>query len=416
VPFAAALSEHPLTAIATGEVCGAILERLGGHPDLVIVFVTLAHGGALEDVMDTVEAVLHPAVALGAASDSIVGTGREVEGSAAISMWAGRWGPVLPVRITTSGGGGGDGAAGDVTFAGIPRALPFEPRALVLLGDPYSIPGQELLDEVAAVHPGIPVVGGLASGARGPGGTRLALDGAIYTAGAVGVLIGPGADVVALVSQGGRPIGRPYVVTEATANIVRELGGKPALARLDEMAGTLTPTEVKAINDGGLHLGRVVDERKPDFGPGDFLLRQILGGDRETGAIAVNEVLEVGTTVQFHVRDAAGAHDDLDSLLGRHMAEAVAPGDVAEDGEHGEPEAALLFTCNGRGMRFFGVPNHDAELLSERLGPIPTAGFFAAGELGPLAGHNELHSFTASVLLLRDHRFGGFPGNDVGVG
>jgi len=381
MPFAAALSEHPVTAFATGEVCGQVLERLGTHPDLAVVFVTLAHAGALEDVAAAVAEVLHPSVVLGAASDSIVGTGREVEGGAGISLWAGRFGPVLPVRIT----------AGDGGIEGIPGGVPFRPGALVLVGDPFSVPVDDLLPAIAAAHPGLPVVGGMASGARGPGGTRLVLDGRVHTAGAVGALIGPGADVVPVVSQGCRPIGRPYVVTEGGGNIIRELAGRPALERLDDLAATLTADEVRAINTGGLHLGRVVDERKAEFGPGDFLVRQVLGGDRQTGAIAVNDTLEVGTTVQFHVRDAAAAHDDLEGLLARRAPDA-------------DPEAALLFTCNGRGRGLFGVPDHDADLLSQQIGPIPTAGLFAAGELGPVAGHNELHSYTASVLLLREHR------------
>ncbi|HEY2427487.1 MAG TPA: FIST N-terminal domain-containing protein, partial [Acidimicrobiales bacterium] len=336
MPFAAALSEHPLTAFATGEVCGEVLERVGTHPDLAVVFVTMAHAGALEDVVAAVEEVLHPSVVVGAASDSIIGTGREVEGGSGISLWAGRFGPVLPVRITAGANG----------IEGIPGSVPFTPGALVLVGDPFSVPVEDLLPAVAAAHPGLPVVGGMASGARGPGGSRLALDGRIHTTGAVGALLGPGADVLPVVSQGCRPIGRPFVVTDGGGNIIRELAGRPALERLDELAGTLSPELVRAINTGGLHLGRVVDERKAEFESGDFLVRQVLGGDRETGAIAVNDSVEVGTTVQFHVRDAAAAHDDLDGLLARGAPEV-------------EPEAALLFTCNGRGRHLFGVPDHD---------------------------------------------------------
>ena len=372
MPFAAALSEHPVTAFATGEVCGQVLEEVGNHPDLVIVFTTLAHAGALEDVVSTVREVLHPSVLVGAASESIIGTGREIEGGPAVSLWAARFGPVVPVRVTEAGG--------------VPDELPFEPTALVLVGDPYSVSVPELLAGVAVAHPGLPVVGGMASGARGPGGSRLALDATVYVDGAVGAILGPGADVVSIVSQGCRPVGRPFVVTEGEGSIIRSLAGKPALVRLDEIAGELAPDEVRAINAGGLHLGRVVDERKAEFGPGDFLVRQVLGGDRESGAIAVNDEVEVGTTVQFHVRDAAAAHTELDNLLS-------GGGDV---------DAALLFSCNGRGARLFGVPDHDAGLLSRRVGPVPTAGFFAAGELGPVSGRNELHSYTASLLLLHE--------------
>ncbi len=381
MPFAAALSEHPVTAFATGEVCGQVLERSGPHPDLALVFTTLAHGGALEDVVSTVREVLHPSVVVGAAAESIVGVGREVEGGPGISLWAGRFGPVVPIRLVAVPEPGG------VSFTPLPSDLPFTPTALVLVGDPYSLPADDLVAAVEAAYPGLPLIGGMASGARGPGGTRLALGGSVFNDGAVGALLGPGAEVLTVVSQGCRPIGRPLVVTEGAGNIVRQLAGQPALARLDEIAPTLTPEEIRAINAGGIHLGRVLDERKAEFGPGDFLVRQVLGGDRETGAIAVNDDVRVGTTVQFHVRDASAAHADLDDLLA-----AAAPG----------ADAALLFTCNGRGRHLFGVPDHDADLLAARAGSVPVTGFFAAGELGPIAGHNHLHSYTASVALLRE--------------
>jgi small ligand-binding sensory domain FIST len=378
MPFAAALSEHPVPAYATGEVCGQVLEALGTHPDLVVVFTTMAHAGALEDVIATVGEVLRPSVLFGAASETVIGTGREVEGGPAISVWAARFGPVLPVRLTGAGG--------------IPAELPFTPTALVLVGDPFSTSAEDVLESIAATHPHLPVVGGMASGARGPGGSRLALGAAVYTDGAVGALLGPGADVVSIVSQGCRPIGRPFVVTDGGGGIIRSLAGKTALVRLDEIAGELAPDEIRAINSGGLHIGRVVDERKAEFAAGDFLVRQVLGGDRESGAIAVNDQVEVGTTVQFHVRDAAAAHAELDAML-----------DATD-----QVDAALLFSCNGRGARLFGAPDHDAGLLTKRMGPVPTTGFFAAGELGPVSGRNEVHTYTASLLLLREHRAPGF--------
>jgi small ligand-binding sensory domain FIST len=367
MPFASALSEHPVPAYATGEVCGQVLESVGAHPDLAVVFTTLAHAGALEDVVATVREVLAPSVLVGAASETVIGTAREVEGGPAVSLWAARFGPVVGVRT-------------------LPVDVPFTPSALVVVADPFTVDPEGLLAGIASQYPGLPVVGGMASGARAPGATRLALDGAIQTSGMVGALLGPGADVVTLVSQGCRPIGRPFVVTEGEGQFIRSLGGRSPLERLDEIAAKLVPEEVRAINTGGLHIGRVVDERKAEFGPGDFLVRQVIGADRESGAIAVNDAVEVGTTVQFHVRDAAAAHAELDGMLSSLDA----------------ADAALLFSCNGRGARLFGVPDHDAGLVRDRLGRLPTAGFFAAGELGPVSGRNELHSYTASLLLLRE--------------
>jgi small ligand-binding sensory domain FIST len=176
------------------------------------------------------------------------------------------------------------------------------------------------------------------------------------------------------------------VVTKAQDNIIFELAGRPALERLVTQAHeSLSEDEVSLLEMGGLHVGRVIDEHQESFGRGDFLVRNVVGADRSLGAIAVSDVVPVGTTVQFHLRDAASADEDLRTLF-----------------EGKRADAALVFTCNGRGTRLFGEPHHDVRVLAEHLGPVPMAGCFAAGELGPVGGRNFLHGFTASVALLRD--------------
>ncbi|MEO7836312.1 MAG: FIST N-terminal domain-containing protein, partial [Acidimicrobiales bacterium] len=293
--FASALSEHPVPAVAIGEVAGQILERLGPAPDLAVLFVTPPHAGALEDAAAAVADILRPASVIGCAAVSVVGKGREVEEQAAVSLWAGRFGDVEPVRLEAV-----PGAAG-IELTGFPHQLPFEPRALLLMADPFSFPIDALYAEVAARYPGLPVVGGNASAAHGPGGNRLVLDRRVHTAGAVGAFLGPGVKVETVVSQGCRPVGRPYVVTRSERNLVQELGGDTALGRLLQMTRTdISEADVNLINQG-LHLGRVINESKLDFDRGDFLVHNVLGADQATGAIAVNDVIEVGTTVQFHV-------------------------------------------------------------------------------------------------------------------
>ena len=382
MPFAAAMSEHPVTAHAVGEVAGQVLEDVGDRPDLALVFVTAPHAGALEDAVGVVDAVLHPLVLLGVAAESVAGPHREVEQDAAVALFAGRTGPLLPVGLDLDL----DRHSDTATLSGWPAALSFEPQALLLLADPYSFPAEPLLAWIADHHPGLPVVGGMASAGRGPGGNRLALGTTVRTAGAVGALLGPGIGVETVVSQGCRPFGHPLVVTKAEGNVIFELAGRPALERLVAQAREgLDEEEVRLLEAGGLHLGRVVDEHREHFGPGDFLVRNVLGADRSSGAIAVGDVVPVGTTVQFHLRDAASADEDLRHMLRGRRA-----------------DGALLFTCNGRGTRLFGTPHHDVGVLAEELGRPPVAGFFAAGELGPLCGQNFLHGFTASVALLRD--------------
>lgn len=398
--FASSLSTHPVTAHATGEVIGQVIEQIGRFPDLAVLFVTRPHAGALEDAADTVTRLLGPTVLIGCAAESVVGNQREIEQAPAVSLWAGLTGPIMPVRLWTEfeEGAAGDELAGlpgmgDPTslIAGWPDDLAFEPQALILLADPYSFPVELLLHGLQSEHPGLPVVGGMASAALGPGGNRLVLDQRLFTDGAVGALIGAGVSVSTVVSQGCRPIGRPLAVTRSERNIIYELAGQPALQRLLQMAKEgMSERDVQLINQG-LHLGVVIDEHKADFGRGDFLIRNVIGADRSNGAIAVGDAVEVGTTVQFHVRDAEAADEDLRGSLGvLQLTRAADPSALA---------GALLFTCNGRGRHLFGSPNHDVGAVEDSLGRLPVAGMFCAGEIGPVGGQNFLHGFTASMAL-----------------
>jgi small ligand-binding sensory domain FIST len=381
MPFAAAMSEHPIAAQATGEVIGQVLESLGEEPDLAMVFVTAANGGALEDIAGAIREILRPASLVGVTAVSVLGGDREVEEQPAVSLWAGRLSaPVTPVRFdpTTPAIG--------TTVSGVPAAMAGDatPRTLLLVADPFSTPVDGFLESSPDTYPGLRVVGGLASAARGPGGNRLVLDDKVFTDGAVGALLSPQDNGATVVSQGCRPIGQPLTVTKSEGRVIYELAGRPALERLVDLLEKLEPDD-RALAQRGIHLGCVIDEHKAEFDRGDFLIRTVLGGDREVGAIAVGDEIEVGATVQFQVRDADSADDDLRELLtGRHAS------------------GALVFTCNGRGTHLFGRPDHDAEVVNAHVDNGATAGMFCAGELGPIGDRSFLHGFTASVLLFED--------------
>jgi small ligand-binding sensory domain FIST len=382
MPFASALSEHPVPSLATGEVIGAVLEALGERPDLVVLTVTRPHLGALEDIAATVEAVLHPLAIIGCAAESVVGTDREVEETPSISLWAGRVGPLVPVTLRATRLSGDEWH-----FDGWPTTLAFQPSALVVITDPFTFPGDDFLAWLEERHPGLPVVGGNASAGRGPGGTRLVAGGRTVSEGAVGVLLGGGVEVATVVSQGARPYGHPFTVTRSDRNLLQEVAGTPALECLvAQITGELDRTEVAGLEANGFQVGRLIDERLAEPGPGDFLVRSVVGVDHQSGAIAVDDRMPLGATVRFHLRDAATAGVDLRRLLAGRTADGV-----------------LLFTCNGRGTRFFDEVDHDAGALAEQLGPVPVGGFFAAGEIGPVGGTNFMHSFTASMALFRDH-------------
>jgi small ligand-binding sensory domain FIST len=118
-------------------------------------------------------------------------------------------------------------------------------------------------------------------------------------------------------------------------------------------------------------------------------VRGLVGADPATGKVAVAADVHPGQVVRLHARDAVSADRDLREALAVQM---TALGGRA-------PAGALLFACNGRGREMFQRPHHDADTVAEALLDAPAAGFFAAGEIGPVGGEHFLHSFTATIAV-----------------
>lgn len=373
---AEALSTERDTGAAIEEVAARVAAGLdGASGDLALVFGSIDHADGLARAARVARDRGLGRVVIGCTGESVVGGGREVEEGPALALWSASLpgAAIEPMAIDHDGPTAAEADAVD---------------ALLVLGDPFRFDADGWLRRLGAERPGLRAFGGMASGGDAPGEDRLVIDGAFAGSGAVGVAL-RGVAIDSVVSQGCRPIGRPMIVTKAEGNVVRELGRRPAVAVLQELFAELS-TEDRDRVRSGLHLGQVIDEYRESFGRGDFLVRNVLGADRE-GGIAVGDTVRVGRTVQFHVRDADTADEDLRHLVG----DAAAAGPVA---------GALLFTCNGRGSRLFPGPDHDVSVVRGRLGPgpVPVAGFFARGEIGPVGGRNFVHGFTASVVLFRD--------------
>ena len=383
----AGLSTVTQAALAVDTAVGDALEGLAGaSPDLVLLFVAPQFEEEIATVVERASERCGDAVLIGCSAGGVIGGRSEVEDAPAISAWA----AALPgtdvrsFRLTFER----DGDSGIIDGL---EELPSRDHGdvVVMLSDPFSFPADVFLAHLNENAPGVPVLGGQASGGLEAGRNILIANGEVVRDGACGVVLRGGPEASWLVSQGCRPIGETYAVTRAERNVIHELGGAPALRRLEEVYAASSPRD-QLLMRRGLHVGQAISELKPALGRGDFLIRNVVGIDPRSGAIAIADAVQVGQTVQFQVRDADSAREDLRRLL---------------EGERERDQrpvvGALLFSCNGRGQALFGQPHHDIGALQKAFGSVPVAGFFAAGELGPVAGRNFLHGFTASVLLLR---------------
>ncbi|HYY18380.1 MAG TPA: FIST N-terminal domain-containing protein [Streptosporangiaceae bacterium] len=350
-------------------------------PAFAVLFASQHFHVSAQALLAAVTEQLGPLPLIGCVAESVAGGPIEAESEAAVSLWlAAGVGPVETFAmefVRTSSGG---------AFGGY-RFEPDRTGVCLLISDPFTFPAEYLLTHLNENAGHTQVMGGMASGGLGAQRSRLFLDGRILNEGAVGAYL-PDARIHPLVSQGCRPIGDPFTVTAAEGSLVQELGGQPAMTRLQDLAASLS-AEDRELLAQGVQVGIVIDEYGSERRQGDFLIRGILGAQPETGAIAVGDEVDIGQTLQFHVRDAGSADQELRRLLEQET----------KDLGGQRAAGALLFTCNGRGARLFPQPNHDTGLIAEVLGGIPLAGFFCAGELGPVGGQNYVHTFTASIAL-----------------
>jgi small ligand-binding sensory domain FIST len=388
--FAHALSTLAHPASNCEEVCTKIGGELSGEIDLAVVFASGHFSSQASAISKRLLQRLNCKCLIGCIAESVIGGAQEVENEPAISVLAARLPGVkihpLHLQYERSPDGG--------AFTGWPETweTPLEESAgLMLLGDPYSFPTDVFLERMNEDFPALRIFGGMTSGGATPGDSRILWQDQVLDTGALAIAFGGDVQIDCLVSQGCRPIGEDFVITKTEANEILELGGKPALEQLKHVFGQLPTSDQKLIQNG-LHVGRVVNEHQDQFTAGDFLIRNVIGGDANRQSIAVGEYYRPGQTIRFHLRDEHSAHAELKSLL------------ASMQKEIHSPSASLVFSCNGRGTRLFSEPNHDASLVHKGLNKIPTAGFFAAGEVGPIGGRNFLHGFTASIAVLSPRR------------
>ena len=378
--------------VATGQA----LAGLGsGAPDLACVFVT-GEVGDVGEALLCARKLTAARVVIGCNAGGVIGLGRGVEAQPAVSVWVAELPGVTlrpfhldVVRLADEAAAGTPQTATPSSLAvvGMPRREDPD-RVALILADPWTFPADAFVDRSTEALAALPLVGGLAAGGGTRGSTRLLLDGRVHERGAVGVVLAGPVEVRTVVSQGCRPVGPPMTVTAADGNALLGLAGASALTKLAGVLASMSPADLALARDL-LQVGIARDEYLDDPGLGDFLVRGVVGVDQDRGAVLVGDVVQVGQTVQMHVRDPGTAATDLVA----HLA------GLRADKEFGPAQGALLFSCTGRGRALFPDSDHDVTAVRAALGLEAVTGFFAAGEIGPVGGRNHLHGFTASLAV-----------------
>jgi small ligand-binding sensory domain FIST len=360
------------------------LAECGGQPSCGFLFLSASWLPHIHEVLDLVR--LHGRIPLlvGALGSGLIGRGKEAEGVAGMSLLLLSLPEtkMTPIVISNEQIEESTGPAYWQMETGIG---PEEVDSWIVLANPYAPNLERWLAEWNVAFPEAPSIGGLSSGSTESGDQALLLDGKMIDA-AVLALAVKGGKIRTIVSQGCKPVGEPFTITQADENLVYALGSRPAYQVLSETFNGLSDDEKERAR-GNLFAGLAASEYVADLKRGDFLVRNLLGADPDTGAVAIGARARTGQTLQYQLRDKITAHADLVELS------------KISEMKGCKPLASLVFSCNGRGARFFGIPDHDAKTLSEVFGPMPSAGFFCNGEIGPIGNASYLHGYTASIAL-----------------
>ena len=354
----------------------------GAAVDLAFLFISSHHTSHAEEIGEIIREKVPAEHFVGCTAEGVLGGDREYADSPGLSLWAAS----LPgVDVSSCRLEATDESRNALLLEAMTEM--HEPATLVLMADPFSVVVEDLVEALSEQRPELVFAGGMASGSSSPTGNRVYYGKEVFERGGSAVLFRGGASVSTVVSQGCRPFGKPLVVTSCEDNMIKELGGESAWQKFVEQVEDTEDTDRERLTEG-LHVGRAVDSRSASEGAGNFLVRGVLGFVKETGAMMVGDIPRAGQTIQFHLRDPASASQEMEALLQGRKDQLAHP--VA---------GALLFTCNGRGPRMFDKPHHDASVVSKVFDGPPLAGFFAAGEVGPVGDESFLHGFTAVTVL-----------------
>lgn len=367
-------------------------QQLGSGPgaegfDLAIAFVSAAYGSAIERLPQLLRPHLGGALLIGCNAGGLIGGGSEEEEEPGIALLCGR----LPDAALT---------CRHLEQATLPPLLasrehwwrllelaPESEASFVLLADPSTLDAEACARGIDRAFPVSTVVGGLTSGSLEPGASRLFGGDEMHRTGAMLLALSGNVAIDPVLAQGCRPVGDPLFVTACDGNLISELDGRKPREILTALFGELDEDDRARFGDA-LCIGLALPGPRQTVGAGDFLMRNVLGLDPDSGALWIGSRVVPNAIVQFHLRDGESASDELERRLAATLAGAMTP------------TAALLFACAGRGRQMFGVSGHDSGTL-RRMVDIPVAGMFSAGEIAPVQGATFVHGYSSVFGFIR---------------
>jgi small ligand-binding sensory domain FIST len=365
-----------------------LLARLGGRPvSLGLVFMTADFFPYAQQILEVLRVHAHIPLLAGCSTTGLISGDMEMEGASGIvlALYSLPGAKLKGFRFTQTEVEAAD--SGDYWHSET-QVGAAETNGWLSFIDPFHLDAENWLRFWNEAYPSLPVFGGLASGNFQDQTTQVYLDGEVFEDGGIAISVGGEVKLTGVISQGCTPIGDTWTLTRVEHNLIQQIANRPAYTVLAETFQKLPLAEQQKAR-GNLLIGLVVNEYLENFHRGDFLVRNLIGGDPNSGVLAVGALPRPGQTIQFHRRDASAASEDLREMLVRE-----------KNSLAGAPiYGACLCCCNGRGKNLFGRANHDPEMVQEVLGPLGLSGFFCNGEIGPVGGKNYLHGFTASLAL-----------------
>jgi small ligand-binding sensory domain FIST len=394
--WASSISRADSVELAVGHAAVSIAQEMGDlSPDLAMAFVSPGLAGDVASLIRKLEEQFPSAYIIGCTAGGVIGGGEEEEHVPALSLTCANLPGVDVIPIYTDGLDLPDGDAPPQAWRdclGIREGI--DPH-FVIMADPFSPWVNDFIEGLDYVWPDSVKVGGIASGGKKCGENALFTETQVHHKGVVAVALSGNIAVSTAVAQGCRPIGEALRITDCETNVLMEVEGERPLHYLQRLSATLSE-EDRELMSNSLFVGIDTDPFPDEecIGPGDYIIRNLIGIDKNVGALVVNENLHVGRTVQFHVRDKVASAEDLKDTLSRCIGQP----------DYTQPEGALLFSCMGRGEQLYGVGGHDSGRFRETVGEVPLGGFFCNGEIGPVGGTTYIHGYTSAFGLFRPAR------------